>query len=153
MSCVILDKWHDLSVEDGCSDGPTVFSSLSLYMQLGHPFCRALGLVMWLALPHETRANVMHIETWEVLVPSCYFGTLMPREDTHNSWLDDERDRMPCLLANSLPTPRHMSETILTPAISLSPSWQKLHERAQPRSAEVVQIRKTLNWLTESRAK
>ena len=49
-------------------------------------------------------------------------ATWDPGEDGHTSWLNDETDRMPCLPANSLPTPRHVTVITLPAAISLSPS-------------------------------
>lgn len=144
--CEVWGKWPNHPVEDGCSDNPNVFRLL-LSTPLDSLFFKVSGIGHMTCLANGTIANVMEAENWEVLVPSCCFGTLVPRE-VQASWLDAERTDylVPWPTAFQPPDMGVRSSLIVSP----STSQPKLHETVQPRSSELAQIRETLNSLTAS---
>lgn len=142
VSCVILDKGHDLCGRwmqwwAHCIQ----FSSPLHVIRSSLLWGSGIGQVTCFALWKNSKWDGNRDSRWH-LSPSA---TWDPGEDGHTSWLNDETDRMPCLPANSLPTPRHVTVITLPAAISLSPSWQKLHKRAWPRSAELFRSEKPSN--------
>lgn len=107
------------------------------------PFCGALGLVRWLALPCEKIADETVAETRDGICPLQLLGSRWRQSLSPSR--GDETDRMPCLLANSPFRPLGMWLWPSSLQLSSLSQGDKVAPESPAKIRWTVQIRKTSN--------